>query len=94
MCNANVRPHIVVFMRPFFIWPLPDVDLFSVCLFHVSFQVRFEFKTDNGSFMVSMKPPAEELLFPEPVSRAEFQRVLGGLGELDRETVEFKVSIA
>lgn len=43
--------------------------------------------------MASMKPPAEELLFPEPVSRAEFQRVLGGLGELDRDTVEFKVSI-
>ncbi|CAM9792650.1 unnamed protein product, partial [Hapterophycus canaliculatus] len=41
--------------------------------------VRFELKTDRGSFMVSIEPPSEELLFPSPVSRAEFQRVQNSL---------------
>lgn len=54
-------------------------------------QVRFELKTDKGSFMVSLEPPPEELLFPEPVSRAEFQRVQSSLGQLDSETVECQV---
>lgn len=55
-------------------------------------QVRFELKTDKGSFMVSLEPPPEELLFPEPVSRAEFQRVRSSLGQLDSETVDCQVS--
>lgn len=41
--------------------------------------------------MVSLEPPPEELLFPEPVSRAEFQRVQSSLGQLDSETVECQV---
>ncbi|CAM9328022.1 unnamed protein product, partial [Laminaria digitata] len=53
--------------------------------------VRFELKTDKGSFMVSLEPPTEELLFPGPVSRAEFQRVLNSLGQLDRETVNCQI---
>lgn len=55
-------------------------------------QVRFELKTDKGSFMVSLEPPPEELLFPEPLSRAEFQRVLNSLGQLDLESVHCQVS--
>lgn len=54
-------------------------------------QVRFELKTDKGSFMVSLEPPPEELLFPEPVSRAEFRRVQGSLGALDRDSVDCQV---
>lgn len=42
--------------------------------------------------MVSLEPPPEELLFPDPISRAEFQRVLNSLGQLDRETVNCQVS--
>eukprot|EP00903_Cladosiphon_okamuranus_P010648 g10069.t1 len=56
--------------------------------------VRFELKTDKGSFMVSVEPPPEELLFPEPVSRAEFQRTQNSLGQLDSETVNCQVPIA
>lgn len=44
--------------------------------------------------MVSVEPPPEELLFPTPVSRAEFQRVQSSLGQLDRETVHCQVSHA
>ncbi|CAM9465489.1 unnamed protein product [Scytosiphon promiscuus] len=53
--------------------------------------VRFELKTDKGSFMVSVEPPPEELLFPTPVSRAEFQRVQSSLEQLDRETVHCQI---
>lgn len=41
--------------------------------------------------MVSLEPPPEELLFPEPVSRAEFQRIQSSLGQLDSETVDCQV---
>lgn len=41
--------------------------------------------------MVSIEPPPEELLFPEPVSRAEFQRAQNSLGQLDSETVDCQV---
>ena len=44
--------------------------------------------------MVSLEPPPEELLFPDPISRAEFDRVLNSLGQLDRETVNCQVSTA
>lgn len=56
-------------------------------------QVRFELKTDKGSYMVSVQPPPEELLFPEPVSRADFQRVLSVLGHMDRDNVDCQVSL-
>ncbi|CAM9094981.1 unnamed protein product, partial [Ectocarpus fasciculatus] len=56
--------------------------------------VRFELKTDKGSFMVSLEPPPEELLFPEPVSRAEFRRVQGSLGALDRDSVDCQIPAA
>ncbi|CAB1099698.1 unnamed protein product [Ectocarpus sp. CCAP 1310/34] len=56
--------------------------------------VRFELKTDRGSFMVSLEPPPEELLFPEPVSRAEFRRVQGSLGALDRDSVDCQIPAA
>ncbi|CAM9119436.1 unnamed protein product [Ectocarpus sp. 13 AM-2016] len=56
--------------------------------------VRFELKTDKGSFMVSLEPPPEELLFPEPVSRAEFGRVQGSLGALDRDSVDCQIPAA
>lgn len=54
------------------------------------FQVRFEFKTDNRSFMVCIEVPPQELLFPEPISTADFQRVIK-VGQLNRETIEFQV---
>lgn len=41
--------------------------------------------------MVSLEPPPEELLFPEPVSRAEFQRIQSSLAQLDSETVGCQV---
>lgn len=41
--------------------------------------------------MVSVEPPPEELLFPEPVSRAEFQRTQNSLGQLDSEKVDCQV---
>lgn len=59
---------------------------------HLFDQVRFELKTDKGSFMVSLEPPAEELLFPQSVSRAEFQRVLQSLEQMDRDSVECQAS--
>lgn len=54
-------------------------------------QVRFELKTDKGSFMVSLEPPPEELLFPESISRADFHRVLNTLGQLKRASVDCQV---
>lgn len=59
----------------------------------MDFQVRFELKTDKGSNMVSVLPPPEELLFPEPVSRADFQRVLSVLGDMDKHDVCCQVSL-
>lgn len=59
---------------------------------HVFQQVRFELKTDKGSYMVSVEPPAEEMVFPQPVSTAEFERVLASIGQLDKETAQCQVS--
>lgn len=42
--------------------------------------------------MVSVEPPVEELVYPQPVSKAEFNRVLASLGQLDKETVECQVN--
>lgn len=41
--------------------------------------------------MVSVEPPTEELLFPQPISKPEFQRLLGSMGQLDQSTVECQV---
>lgn len=69
----------------------PDFVYFICCV--MDLQVRFELKTDKGSNMVSVLPPPEELLFPEPVSRADFQRVLSVLGHMDRDDVCCQVSL-
>lgn len=61
-------------------------------MLHSASQVRFELKTDKGSFMVSVEPPPEELMFPQTLSKPDFQRALGSMRQLEQASVECQVS--